>query len=165
MLESIDWLRVIRHMQRRGLHAVCTLTTSVIPISQFTISSDVLALKHKSRILTLYLVQGRTKPAQSPTCSFMEKPHTGLDILPRILLLCFRARNSEYHDVIFVFHKFMKYFKKLPLDSAKSPMGTSSITYQLSRIQKVPFRDGSWFVVRAYSDNIGLWQTNLNCFE
>ena len=32
--------------------------------------------------------------AQSLTCSFMEKPHTGLDECPRILLSCFRARNS-----------------------------------------------------------------------
>ena len=32
--------------------------------------------------------------AQSPTCSIIEKPHTGLDECPRILLLCLRARNS-----------------------------------------------------------------------
>ena len=32
--------------------------------------------------------------AQSLTCSIMEKPHTGLGECPRILLLCFRARNS-----------------------------------------------------------------------
>ena len=29
------------------------------------------------------------------TCSIMEKPLTGLDESPRILLLCFRARNSD----------------------------------------------------------------------
>ena len=32
--------------------------------------------------------------AQSITCSNMEKPHTGLDECPRILLSCNRARNS-----------------------------------------------------------------------
>ena len=32
--------------------------------------------------------------AQSLTCSIMEKPHTRLDECPRILLECFRARNS-----------------------------------------------------------------------
>ena len=33
--------------------------------------------------------------AQSLTCSIMEKQHTGLDECPRILLSCFRARNSD----------------------------------------------------------------------
>ena len=33
--------------------------------------------------------------AESLTGSIMEKPHTGLDECPRILLSCFRARNSE----------------------------------------------------------------------
>ena len=37
------------------------------------------------------------KIAQSITCSIMEKPHTGLDECPRILLACFRARNSGVH--------------------------------------------------------------------
>ena len=32
--------------------------------------------------------------SQSLACSIMEKPHTGLDECPRILLSCFRARNS-----------------------------------------------------------------------
>ena len=32
--------------------------------------------------------------AHSLTCSIMEKPHTGLDDCLRILLSCFRARNS-----------------------------------------------------------------------
>ena len=32
--------------------------------------------------------------AQSLPCSIMEKPHTGLDECPRILLASFRARNS-----------------------------------------------------------------------
>ena len=32
--------------------------------------------------------------AQSLTCSFMEKPHTELDECLRILLSCFRERNS-----------------------------------------------------------------------
>ena len=32
--------------------------------------------------------------AQSLTCFIMDKPHTGLDECPRILLSCFRARNS-----------------------------------------------------------------------
>ena len=36
---------------------------------------------------------GQTAP--SLTCSIMEQPHTGLDECPRILLSCFRARNSE----------------------------------------------------------------------
>ena len=35
--------------------------------------------------------------AQSLTCSSMEKPHTRLDECPRILLSCFRARNSDAH--------------------------------------------------------------------
>ena len=33
--------------------------------------------------------------AQGRTCYIMEKPHTGLDKCPRILLSCFRARNSD----------------------------------------------------------------------
>ena len=33
--------------------------------------------------------------AQSLTCSIMEKPHTGLDECPIILLSCFGARNSD----------------------------------------------------------------------
>ena len=32
--------------------------------------------------------------AQSLTCSIVEKPQTGFDECPRILLSCFRARNS-----------------------------------------------------------------------
>ena len=32
--------------------------------------------------------------AQSLTCSIMEKPHTVLNECPRILLACFRAKNS-----------------------------------------------------------------------
>ena len=32
--------------------------------------------------------------AQSLTCSIVEKPHTGLDECPRILLSCFTARDS-----------------------------------------------------------------------
>ena len=32
--------------------------------------------------------------AQRLTCSIMEKPHTGLEECLRILLSCFRARNS-----------------------------------------------------------------------
>ena len=35
---------------------------------------------------------GQTAP--SLTCSIMEKPHTGFDECPRILLSCFRAGNS-----------------------------------------------------------------------
>ena len=37
--------------------------------------------------------------AQSLTCSIMEKPHTGLGECPRILLSCFRARNSGFHSI------------------------------------------------------------------
>ena len=33
--------------------------------------------------------------AQSLTCSIIEKLHRGLDECPRILLSCFRARNSD----------------------------------------------------------------------
>ena len=71
------------------------------------LQSEVLALKRKSRILGQwsYPVSGSRKSqdsshfsvgqtAQSLTCSIMEKPHTGLDECPRILLSCFRARNS-----------------------------------------------------------------------
>ena len=67
--------------------------------------ADILALKHESRILGQWsnpeywfkevpsqFSIGQT--AQSLTCSTMEKPHTGLDDCPRILLSCFRARNS-----------------------------------------------------------------------
>ena len=49
---------------------------------------------------TLYLVQGRAKPvlhgpnSTESNQSDMEKPHTGLDECPRILLWCLRARNS-----------------------------------------------------------------------
>ena len=32
--------------------------------------------------------------AQSLTCPIMENPHTGVDECPRILLSCFRSRNS-----------------------------------------------------------------------
>ena len=47
----------------------------------------------------LYLVQGRAKPVvhgpNNTECrSILEKPHAGLDECPRILPLCFRARNS-----------------------------------------------------------------------
>ena len=35
--------------------------------------------------------------AQSLTCFIMEKPRTGLDECPRILLSCFRARHSDYN--------------------------------------------------------------------
>ena len=38
--------------------------------------------------------------AQSVTCSIMEKPLTGLDECPRILLSCFKARNSGEHEGI-----------------------------------------------------------------
>ena len=68
-------------------------------------SSEVLALKQESRILGQWsnpcmwfkgessqFSMGQT--AQSLTCSIMEKPHTGLDECPKILLLCFRARTS-----------------------------------------------------------------------
>ena len=37
--------------------------------------------------------------AQSLTCSIMERPHTGLDECPRILLLCFRAMHSAAEPV------------------------------------------------------------------
>ena len=56
---------------------------------------------------TEYVVHGRAKPVlggggittQTLTCSIMEKPHTGLDDCPEILLLCFRARTSGEGDV------------------------------------------------------------------
>ena len=66
--------------------------------------SEFLALKQESRILGQWsnLVSGsRKNQASSPwakqqclTCSVMEKPHTGLDECKRIILSCFRARNS-----------------------------------------------------------------------
>ena len=37
--------------------------------------------------------------AQSLTCSIMEKPHTWLDECPKMLLSCFRARNSLCHSL------------------------------------------------------------------
>ena len=65
---------------------------------------EVLALNQESRILGQWsnpLSGTRKSQARSPwakqrsvTCSIMEKPHTGLDECPRILLSCFRARNS-----------------------------------------------------------------------
>ena len=60
---------------------------------------------HQSRILdsgpTLYLVQGRAKsvlhgPHSTESNLFLHKEttHTGMDECPRILLSCFRARNT-----------------------------------------------------------------------
>ena len=49
---------------------------------------------------TLYVVHGRAKPvlhgpnSTEPTCSIMEKPHTGLDDCPNMLLSCFRKMMS-----------------------------------------------------------------------
>ena len=40
--------------------------------------------------------------AQSLTCSITEKPHTGLDECPRILLSCVRARNSAFEVLVVV---------------------------------------------------------------
>ena len=67
-------------------------------------TTEVLALKHESRILGQWstpMSGSRKSQASSPwakqqslTCSIIEKPHTGLDECPRILLSCFRARNS-----------------------------------------------------------------------
>ena len=67
-----------------------------------TALTEVLALKHESRTIGQWSnrVTGSRKSqamgqtAQSLNCSIMEKPHTGLDEWPRILLSCFRARNS-----------------------------------------------------------------------
>ena len=66
--------------------------------------TEVPALKHESRILGQWsnpVSVSRKSLASSPwaklhslTCSVMEKPHTGLDECPRILLSCFLARNS-----------------------------------------------------------------------
>ena len=66
--------------------------------------TDVLTLKHESRILGQLSnpISGARKSQtsspwskqQSITGFIMEKPHTGLDECPRILLSCFRARNS-----------------------------------------------------------------------
>ena len=67
--------------------------------------TEVLAQKHQSMILEQWSnpVSGAWKSqASSPwakqyralTCCIMEKPDTGLDECPRILLSCFRARNS-----------------------------------------------------------------------
>ena len=69
------------------------------------LNADILALKHEGRILGQWSnpVSGSRKSQascpwanqrKSLTCSIMEKPHTGLDECPRILLSCFRARNS-----------------------------------------------------------------------
>ena len=40
--------------------------------------------------------------ARSLTCSIMEKPHTGVDECPRIILLCFRARISDQNQTMSV---------------------------------------------------------------
>ena len=42
-----------------------------------------------------------SQTAQILTCSITEKPHTGLDECPRILLSCFRARSSELEQTWF----------------------------------------------------------------
>jgi len=39
-----------------------------------------------------------SETAQILACSIMEKPHAGSDECPRILLLCFRAMNSDNSD-------------------------------------------------------------------
>ena len=71
---------------------------------------EVLALKHESRIHGQWSdpVSGSMKSqASSPwakqhrdlTYYIMEKPHTGLDECPTILLLCFRARISALKNI------------------------------------------------------------------
>ena len=72
--------------------------------------AEVLALKHESRIFGQWSnpVSGsRKSQASSPwakqhrdlTYYIMEKPHTGLDECPTILLLCFRARISALKNI------------------------------------------------------------------
>ena len=65
--------------------------------------SEIIALSTRVRFSdsgpTLYLVQGRANPVlhgPNSTESIVEKPHTGLDECPRILLSGFRARNSRW---------------------------------------------------------------------
>ena len=69
------------------------------------LQAEILALKQESSILGQWSnpVSGSWKSqesspwgltAQSLICSIMDKPHTGLDECPRILLSCFRAWNS-----------------------------------------------------------------------
>ena len=66
--------------------------------------TEVFVLKHESMILGQWSYPSRKSQASSPwakqhlTCSIMEKPHTGLDDCPRILLSCFRARNSGVNE-------------------------------------------------------------------
>ena len=87
----------------------CKNVSCGTPIPSATIAclvAEVFALKHESRILGQWSNpvsgSGRAKPvlsmgerSQILTSSIMEKPQTGLDECPRILLSCFRARNSE----------------------------------------------------------------------
>ena len=62
------------------------------------LEAEVLALKHESRILVQWSnpVSGSRKSQDSSPWAkqhmLMEKPHTGLEECPRILLLGFKAR-------------------------------------------------------------------------
>ena len=68
--------------------------------------SDIFFLKHKSSIFrqssTCMLFIAEPSPfsvcqiTQSLTCSIMEKPHTGLDDCPRMLLPCFKNKMSVH---------------------------------------------------------------------
>ena len=91
--------------------------------------SEVLALKHDSRILGQWSnpVSGsRKSQASSPwdkqclTCSIMEKSHTGLDECPWILLFYLRARNSVA-DVVMPHTKLAHWDLELTASRARAP--------------------------------------------
>ena len=65
-----------------------------------------MTVAYSDSIPTLFVVHGRAKlvlwakTAQSLTCYFMEKPHTGLDDCLNMLLPCFRKRMSVLQAVL-----------------------------------------------------------------
>ena len=88
-------LSVSSGMQERGLSRLLTAKG----VSGW-MKEDILFLKHACSILSQFVVHERAKqvllaqPAQSITCSIMEKPRTGLDECLRMLQACLRKRMS-----------------------------------------------------------------------
>ena len=97
--------------------------------------AEVLALKHMSMILGQWSnpVSGSRKGQASspwakqhrvPSCSIMEKPHTGLDDCPTILLSCFRARSPACLHRITVELKVSRMLSRLDwLDGQTTKVG------------------------------------------
>ena len=101
---------------------------------------------------------------QSLTCSIMEKPHTGLDHLdecPRILLSCFRARNSEGRsscniasDLINLSSKCLLFCGSSPKSAERSSMPTLTVITlaRWSRMEEDAFRYVLFDSVRGNSE-------------